>query len=667
MATYSNTPVLSKIKIGTQDYYLKDADARALLTTVVDTDIPEIQDDIGEIKENYATIEYVDAQDAQVLVDAKAYTNEKVGQIILITYEVVTELPTADAAHEFNKSKTIYLKNESGSGKEQDVYGEYICIKVGSNYQWEKIGDTRIDLSNYYTKDQVDAAIKVEADRAKEAEDDLADDIAEVAGGLAAEVTRADTAEKANAAAIAAEVTRATGVEGGLDTRLTTAEGAIDTLEGKVETIEGKPAYNITTQQITNWNNEVGAKAAVEAEEERATGVEEGLQSAIDGLDDRVDAIEGKEDGWDAKLNTVKLGSEFKTVSTDETHGKYVDLGNIAITENVLTGASYTNGKLTINKGDNTTPIDHQFGDLADTDIDDIKAEGQTISGVKATGTSTGELTGALGYASTGMTSTGSVTAAGSVTLNAFTQTATDITSTGKVTAAGDVDVATTEVAASKVKTAGTVATFTEGEFTPAAFQEGFYTAGQAASWTGADYTAPSLGNATTGSFAKKILKPTYTLDTTDSECLVLGFEELTSGTGYFDNAVTAQGTFSAGNVDFGTFDGGSATVINTAKFSGGSKAADTFDGGAMPTFDEVKADKVGTVTFTGSEVNVSVSGQYDKATANGASFSGSAVNVSVSGNYDKANLGTVAFNGKAISLDVGDIVVDDANISKKA
>ena len=40
---------------------------------------------------------------------------------------------------------------------------------------------------------------------------------------------------------------------------------AIETLEGKVETIEGKPAYGITATQISNWDNEVGAKAIAES------------------------------------------------------------------------------------------------------------------------------------------------------------------------------------------------------------------------------------------------------------------------------------------------------------------------------------------------------------------------------------------------------------------
>lgn len=40
---------------------------------------------------------------------------------------------------------------------------------------------------------------------------------------------------------------------------------AIDVLEGKVEIIEGKPAYGITATQISNWDNEVGAKALAES------------------------------------------------------------------------------------------------------------------------------------------------------------------------------------------------------------------------------------------------------------------------------------------------------------------------------------------------------------------------------------------------------------------
>lgn len=136
MANYNSLPVLSKIKIGSKYYYLKDSDVRAAL----------------DVEETRAK-----AAESQALADAKAYTNEQIGSLHLIKYEIVTELPTADAEHEFNTSKTVYLKEEGT--KTQDIYSEYICVKKSSGYQWEKIGDTRIDLSNYYTKEQTDSAI----------------------------------------------------------------------------------------------------------------------------------------------------------------------------------------------------------------------------------------------------------------------------------------------------------------------------------------------------------------------------------------------------------------------------------------------------------------------------------------------------------------------------
>jgi hypothetical protein len=46
---------------------------------------------------------------------------------------------------------------------------------------------------------------------------------------------------------------------------------AIGTLEGKVDTIEKKPAYAITATQVSNWDNEVGAKALAETKLDAAT------------------------------------------------------------------------------------------------------------------------------------------------------------------------------------------------------------------------------------------------------------------------------------------------------------------------------------------------------------------------------------------------------------
>lgn len=176
MANYNSLPVLSKIKIGDKYYYLKDSDVRSAL-------------DAEEVRANLA--------EQKALEDAKAYTDSKIGSLSLIKYEIVTELPTADAEHEFNTIKTVYLKEEGT--KTQDIYSEYICVKKGDVYQWEKIGDTRIDLSNYYTKDQVDSAISTavstEKSRAESAESVLDERVKELEENALTEVPQASSTE----------------------------------------------------------------------------------------------------------------------------------------------------------------------------------------------------------------------------------------------------------------------------------------------------------------------------------------------------------------------------------------------------------------------------------------------------------------------------------------
>ena len=215
------------------------------------------------------------------------------------------------------------------------------------------------------------------------------------------------------------------------------------------------------------------------------------------------------------------------------------------------------------------------------------------------------------------------VTVAGNATV---TTKAADATLTkGDFTPAGTVSAPTIDLASTKKTfvtglTGGTAASFTEGAFTPAAFQEGFYTAGAAATWTGKEYVAPTMGNATTGKFASEGIVATVGTGE-DSETLIF------SAAGKAD-AVTAQGAFNAGTVNFGTFDGGRATVIDISKFSGGSKAKDTFSANVLQTVEtgtvnDVTAATATAPTFTGTKSEgILVTGvSYDKADA-AAAFS---------------------------------------------
>lgn len=215
------------------------------------------------------------------------------------------------------------------------------------------------------------------------------------------------------------------------------------------------------------------------------------------------------------------------------------------------------------------------------------------------------------------------VTVAGNATVT--TKVADATLTKGDFTPAGTVSAPTIDLTSTKKTfvtglTGGQPASFTEGAFTPAAFQKDFYTAGAAASWTGKEYVAPTMGNATTGKFASEGIVATVGTGE-DSETLI--FSE--AGTA---DAVTAQGEFNAGTVNFGTFDPGRATVIDITKFFGGSKAKDSFSANVLQTVEtgtvnDVSAATATAPTFTGTKSEgVLVTGvSYDKADA-AAAFS---------------------------------------------
>ena len=260
--------------------------------------------------------------------------------------------------------------------------------------------------------------------------------------------------------------------------------------------------------------------------------------------------------------------------------------GNAAVTSKAadptLTKADYTpsgtinsdaikGGTVTVTLGDSATKTEATLSTSEFTPAGTIAAkEGGSFSALKT--------------ATLGEVETGGVQIEGTISSPAISLTAAD-----KTFATG--------------LTGGKKASFTEGAFTPAAFKDGFYTPGVAATWTGKDYVAPSMGEATKAAFASEGV--TAAIDAEDAECL-------TFTTAATAQAVTAQGAFNAGKVDFGTFNGGSATLIDTAKFSGGAKAKDTFVANelqsvATDTVSEVSAAALANApVFTGKSYSIS-------------------------------------------------------------
>ena len=96
------------------------------------------------------SVEYDDTELRDEINDR--YTKEEVDNMISIipkfAIAVVNELPISDIS-----KTTVYLV-PNNSGETSNLYDEYIYTT-----QWEKLGTQTVDLSNYPTIDEVNAAI----------------------------------------------------------------------------------------------------------------------------------------------------------------------------------------------------------------------------------------------------------------------------------------------------------------------------------------------------------------------------------------------------------------------------------------------------------------------------------------------------------------------------
>ena len=82
----------------------------------------------------------------------KTEVQELIGQISALSVEIVDELPEQDIS-----TTTIYLVET----EVQNVYMQYMYI----DDEWAALGSTSVDLSNYYTKAQVDALLNNKQDK----------------------------------------------------------------------------------------------------------------------------------------------------------------------------------------------------------------------------------------------------------------------------------------------------------------------------------------------------------------------------------------------------------------------------------------------------------------------------------------------------------------------
>lgn len=87
-------------------------------------------------------------------LDQNYYDKEAVNNLInvKVAFEVVTELPAEGDATK------IYLLKDADATIENNIYNEYIWI--ASEAKYELLGSTKLDLSAYYTKGEIDGKVE---------------------------------------------------------------------------------------------------------------------------------------------------------------------------------------------------------------------------------------------------------------------------------------------------------------------------------------------------------------------------------------------------------------------------------------------------------------------------------------------------------------------------
>jgi hypothetical protein len=171
---------------------------------------------------NVATGIAVESAVADALATAKAYSDSL--HTSALNYVVADSLPTAAASE---KGK-VYLvkKGVDNVTALAGSYLEYMVVETSSGvYEWEQIGTTAADLSNYYTKSEV--YTKTETEGKIQVVDD--------------KVTELGTTHATDKAEIEQSITTLTGI---VNSNKTTTDAAIEALAkadtGRVSVVEGK-------------------------------------------------------------------------------------------------------------------------------------------------------------------------------------------------------------------------------------------------------------------------------------------------------------------------------------------------------------------------------------------------------------------------------------------
>lgn len=260
------------------------------------------------------------------IIEANKYADELIGQISSISLEYVTALPTSDI-----KSNVIYILQ--GTPNTLNVYNT-------STSAFVTVGDLDLDLSQYYTKSDVDTLLADKADdNTVVHQDDVVTDMTTTSGTtvLSTSGLKTELDKKANDDEVVKTADIATSIDStSTDTQVPSAKATWDSL------------YKICDTQVLVDANNPTSKICMADLTTLNTPSKEGITSAESSL---IISIEGR-DYWNGQISITMAEPEVyvRSVREVDTWTKWRKLCTTSVEDvpvTTLTVNSWASGTIT--------------------------------------------------------------------------------------------------------------------------------------------------------------------------------------------------------------------------------------------------------------------------------------------------------------------------------
>ena len=266
-----------------------------------------------------ASAAQVEVEDSLTSTSTTAALSANQGKVLDEKITAVSNKLTGVYSYKGSKEKFTELPTDAVAGDVWNVEEAYNNHPAGTNWawtgsEWDALAGS-IDLSGYYTSEQVDAAIKVETDRAVAEE-----------GRLAGLISDNDTAIKANSEDIAQNASD-------IQTLAGRVNGHDTALAGKVDAVEGSSLISAEKLALIDTNA---------ADIETIEGEISNLKSADTGIIGRIETLEGMISGGEIDGSSLieVVGEHTTKISAlegDNTTNK-TDIANLKTADTEIKG-----------------------------------------------------------------------------------------------------------------------------------------------------------------------------------------------------------------------------------------------------------------------------------------------------------------------------------------